>query len=114
MIPSKPRQARKRVQPVEKPVEQEAPSECQILLKPVEIATVPGLLYIENFLTKEEEIELVQHINGPLDINWINEKGRFGGTLNRRNQQYGWKYNYEIRAAEKSTSIYNFLIFFFF
>ena len=109
MIPAKPRQARRRVQqsPVEcNPAEQELASEqqCQIL-KPVEITTVPGLLYIENFLTREEETELLQHINGPLDVNWINEKGRFGGTLHRRNQQYGWKYNYETRAAEKTSSM---------
>ena len=57
--------------------------------KPFEIE---GLTIIPDFITEEEEDELMHHI---YDKSW-------DGTLRRRTQQYGWTYNYRDHGVEKT------------
>lgn len=53
---------------------------------------VPGLIYVQDFLTTAEEAALVQIIEGQ----------PWSAELRRRVQHYGWRYDYRRRAAEAS------------
>src|SRR6185295_10230600 len=55
-------------------------------------ADVPGLPYVQDFLTTAEEAALAQIIDGQ---QWLSE-------LRRRVQHYGWRYDYRRRAVEPS------------
>ncbi len=57
-----------------------------------DIPRIPGLVYMPNFITEEEETELLQHINGEP---WNEE-------LKRRVQHYGWRYDYGKRRVDGS------------
>lgn len=53
---------------------------------------IPGLLYVPDFVTSEEERELLKRID---DAPW-------NGALKRRVQHYGWRYDYRERRVDKS------------
>ncbi|MXY50993.1 MAG: alpha-ketoglutarate-dependent dioxygenase AlkB [Gammaproteobacteria bacterium] len=53
---------------------------------------LPGFAYLPNFITAEEEDELLQHID---DAEWSTE-------LKRRVQHYGWRYDYGQRQIDES------------
>ena len=53
-------------------------------------ASVPGLHFVEEFLTPEEQAYCVQRI----DV----AKGEWRNDLSRRVQHYGWRYDYKARA----------------
>ena len=55
-----------------------------------EVATVPGLNFLEGFLTPEEQSCCVRWIDSA-DGEWRND-------LSRRVQHYGWRYDYKGRA----------------
>lgn len=52
--------------------------------------SVPGLHFVEGFLTPEEQAYCVQRIDAAQD-EWRND-------LSRRVQHYGWRYDYKARA----------------
>ena len=58
----------------------------------VEETDVPGLGYVRDFLTENEEIELVATI----------ERDVWGSELKRRVQHHGWRYDYKARKVEPS------------
>lgn len=60
-----------------------------------EIDDVPGLVYQSNFVTSEEELQLIQLID---DEPWSNE-------LKRRVQHYGWRYDYKQRQIDETMRI---------
>jgi hypothetical protein len=51
----------------------------------VEQVQMEGLTYVENFITNEEERELLEHI----------DRGQWLFDLKRRVQHYGYKYDYK-------------------
>ncbi len=53
-------------------------------------ANVPGLHFVEGFLTAEEQANCVQQIDAAQN-EWRND-------LSRRVQHYGWRYDYKARA----------------
>lgn len=53
---------------------------------------IPGLIYKPSFLSEEEELALVTHI----------DKEEWDSTLKRRVQQYGWRYDYRHRQLDTS------------
>lgn len=53
---------------------------------------IPGLTYLDDFLSPELETELVGHIDA---APWL-------GDLKRRVQHYGYKYDYKARAVDES------------
>ncbi len=55
-----------------------------------EATLVPGLRFVEEFLTPEEQAYCVQRIDAAID-EWRND-------LSRRVQHYGWRYDYKARA----------------
>ncbi len=55
-----------------------------------EIQTVPGLQFIEDFLTPEEQEDCVDRVDAAV-TEWRND-------LSRRVQHYGWRYDYKARA----------------
>ena len=55
-----------------------------------ETATVPGLKFLNEFLTPEQQAHCVQRIDAA-DDEWRND-------LSRRVQHYGWRYDYKARA----------------
>ena len=55
-----------------------------------EVVTVPGLKFIEGFLTPDEQAECVRRVDAA-DSEWRND-------LSRRVQHYGWRYDYKARA----------------
>ena len=55
-----------------------------------EVVGVPGLKFIEGFLTLEEEDACVQRVDAAID-QWRDD-------LSRRVQHYGWRYDYKARA----------------
>lgn len=59
------------------------------------IAAIEGLTFIENYLTKEEETQLLQAID---DAPWL-------ADLKRRVQHYGYKYDYRARRIDVSMKI---------
>ena len=56
-----------------------------------EAASVPGLSFVEGFLTPEEQAYCVQRIDAA-ENEWRND-------LSRRVQHYGWRYDYKARAV---------------
>lgn len=59
-----------------------------------ESADIPGLHYIRDFLTEEEEARIIQFIDQD-ESQWLLE-------LTRRVQHYGWRYSYKDRAIDSS------------
>ncbi len=55
-----------------------------------EVGTVPGLTFLEDFLTPDQEDHCVQQVDAAVD-QWKND-------LSRRVQHYGWRYDYKARA----------------
>ena len=55
-----------------------------------EVATVPGLKYMEGFLTPEQQDYCVRRVDAA-EAEWRND-------LSRRVQHYGWRYDYKARA----------------
>ena len=53
-------------------------------------ASVPGLHFVEAFLTPEEQAYCVQRIDAA--------EGEWRNDLSRRVQHYGWRYDYKARA----------------
>lgn len=60
-----------------------------------EVAGVPGLLYLPEFITPSEEKELLAHIDRAPRLS----------DLKRRVQHYGYKYDYRARAIDDSMSL---------
>ena len=58
----------------------------------VEEPEVPGLRYVKDFLTEDEETNLVHEIDG----------GDWSSELKRRVQHHGWRYDYEARKVDPS------------
>ena len=57
----------------------------------LQVATaVPGLHFIEGFLTMEQQADCVRRVDAAVD-EWRND-------LSRRVQHYGWRYDYKARA----------------
>jgi len=56
---------------------------------------IPGLVYISNFITKDEEKELLKTIR---EQEWL-------GDLKRRVQHYGYKYDYRKRKIDESMAL---------
>ena len=55
-----------------------------------EVAVVPGLKFVENFLTSEQQAKCVQQVDAAVD-EWRYD-------LSRRVQHYGWRYDYKARS----------------
>lgn len=55
-----------------------------------DVATVPGLKFIEGFLSPDEQTDCVKRVDAAA-IEWRND-------LSRRVQHYGWRYDYKARA----------------
>lgn len=53
---------------------------------------IPGLIYIRNFITEEEESYLSKNINNQ---SWMN-------SLSRRVQHYGYEYDYKSKTAKNN------------
>lgn len=66
----------------------------QTSLFPKEIP-IPDLQYFEGFISKEEELNLIQQID---DIDWMTD-------LKRRVQHYGYKYDYKSRRIDLNMKI---------
>ena len=54
------------------------------------IAAVPGLLYLPEFLTPEQQQQCVQRVDAA--------RQEWRSDLSRRTQHYGWRYDYRARA----------------
>ncbi len=54
--------------------------------------TIPGLIYVKEYIDREEELELIRVID---QQSWSQE-------LKRRVQHYGYKYNYKNKAIDSS------------
>ena len=63
--------------------------------KEVLIEAVPGLRYIENYITPDEHDTLLAQVDGGL---WLDD-------LKRRVQHYGFKYNYRARKVDISMHV---------
>ena len=63
--------------------------------KEVLIEAVPGLLYIENYITADEHGALLADVDNGL---WLDD-------LKRRVQHYGFKYNYRARKVDMSMRV---------
>jgi alkylated DNA repair dioxygenase AlkB len=59
------------------------------------LSKIKGLLYIPEYITKEEHVLLWQSVNSE---NWL-------GDLKRRVQHYGYKYNYRARFIDYTMKI---------
>ena len=55
-----------------------------------DVSAVPGLKFLEDFLTPEEQAYCVDRVDAA-DSQWRND-------LSRRVQHYGWRYDYKARA----------------
>ena len=53
-------------------------------------SSVPGLHFVEGFLTPEQQADCVKRVDAAVD-QWRND-------LSRRVQHYGWRYDYKARA----------------
>lgn len=65
-----------------------------------ESATIPnveGLIYVKDWLSVEEELEIVKKLDHP-DKCWSND-------LKRRVQQYGYKFNYVTRSLDMESNV---------
>ena len=61
----------------------------------IAVKAIPGLVYMRNFLTPSEELEIINLID---DQEWLT-------GLNRRVQHYGYKYDYRARKIDSSSYI---------
>ena len=57
--------------------------------------TIPGLIYVRDFLSEKEEVELVEKID---QNSWLHD-------IKRRVQHYGWRYDYVNRKIDAGTHI---------
>jgi alkylated DNA repair dioxygenase AlkB len=57
-----------------------------------DVTLVKGLTYIPDFINKEEEVDLIKHINNQ---QWL-------ADIKRRVQHYGYKYDYKARTINYS------------
>ena len=55
-----------------------------------EVASVPGLTFLEGFLTPEQQDYCVQRVDAAV--------GEWRNDLSRRVQHYGWRYDYKARS----------------
>ena len=55
-----------------------------------DVSTIPGLKFLEGFLTPDEQSYCVTRVDAAQD-KWLND-------LSRRVQHYGWRYDYKARA----------------
>ena len=62
-----------------------------------EVSAVPGLSFIEGFLTPEEQSHYAQRVDAA-ESEWRND-------LSRRVQHYGWRYDYKARAITPDMKI---------
>ena len=62
----------------------------------VQIGYVPGLKYVQDFISLEEEQRLIQTID---ECTWDTD------SLRRRVQQYGWRYDYKDRKVDISNRL---------
>ena len=60
-----------------------------------QVEAVSGLSYIPNFITQEQEAELVKEIDSQ---SWLDD-------LKRRVQHYGWKYDYRARSINQDMKL---------
>lgn len=63
--------------------------------KEVSIRDIPGLRYIENYITDDEQLQLLALV----------DKGLWLKDLKRRVQHYGFKYNYKARKVDMSMHV---------
>ena len=56
----------------------------------VEIPLIPGLQFLDDFLSPEEQSDCIRRVDDAVD-EWRND-------LSRRVQHYGWRYDYKARA----------------
>ncbi len=63
---------------------------CQDRYQDSTYCAIPGLKYIPNFITEQEEANLITLIN---EHEWLTD-------LTRRVQHYGWKYDYRARFID--------------
>ena len=63
--------------------------------QPSNVLGIPGLVYVPNFVSEEEESKLIEEID---QAPWSDE-------LSRRVQHYGWKYDYKARQVDPSMHI---------
>ena len=73
----------------------QAPQLQPIEKKEVLIETIPGLRYIENYITASEHDALLAYVDNGL---WLDD-------LKRRVQHYGFKYNYRARKVDMSMHV---------
>ncbi|MCY4610634.1 MAG: alpha-ketoglutarate-dependent dioxygenase AlkB [Gammaproteobacteria bacterium] len=59
------------------------------LPQPVDM-DIPGLIYCPHFISRDEELELIERI----------DRGAWSKSLARRVQQYGWRYDYRQRKLD--------------
>ncbi|RKU18404.1 alpha-ketoglutarate-dependent dioxygenase AlkB [Candidatus Poribacteria bacterium] len=64
--------------------------------KEVLIKGIPGLRYIENYITEDEQDQLLAHVD---------KEGLWLKDLKRRVQHYGFKYNYKARKVDMSMRV---------
>ena len=93
------RQARSRKPKIVAPEECTRPEDLKIVR---DCNGIPGLIYIPEFLSQKEHNSIMEILYGPQNHLWVHEEGRFGSQLSRRNQQFGWRYNYSIQDIDKS------------
>ena len=62
---------------------------------PIPVPTVPGLLYIPDFVSNDEETDLMNAIEG----------GIWDTTLRRRVQHFGLRYDYTSKSVDQSAAI---------
>ncbi len=72
-----------------------APQPQPIEKKEVLIESIPGLLYVKNYITADEHGALLAHVDNEL---WLDD-------LKRRVQHYGFKYNYRARKVDMSMRV---------
>ena len=63
--------------------------------KEVSIRDIPGLRYIENYITEDEQAQLLAQVD---KVPWLKD-------LKRRVQHYGFKYNYKARKVDMSMRV---------
>ena len=63
---------------------------------------VPGLIYIEDFLSVEEHDKIMSILYNEQNEWWVYEEVPSGETMKRRNQQSGWKYSYATQDIAKA------------
>ena len=64
-------------------------------LSPALVEAIPGLAYLPEFISHEQEAELLRHIDAQC---WITE-------LKRRVQHYGYRYDYKARGVSTESNL---------